>query len=74
MIAADDYRYLRMILLQVPDDQRELLELRLAGLSASEIAEVLGRSPGAIRTAHSRAVANLRTLMNANITSEEAHV
>ena len=44
----------------LPADQRELLELRLAGLSATEIGVVLGRSPDAIRKAQSRVFAAMR--------------
>ncbi len=40
---------------------RELLELRVvAGLSAEATASVLGKRPGAVRTAQSRALAKLR--------------
>lgn len=43
---------------------RELLELRVvAGLSAEQVASVLGRRPGAVRTAQSRALARLRQLL-----------
>lgn len=42
-------------------DDREILDLRVvAGLSAAETAEVLGKLPGAVRTAQSRALARLR--------------
>lgn len=45
-------------------EDRELLELRVvAGLSAEEVAGVLGRRPGAVRTAQSRALARLRRLL-----------
>ena len=45
-----------------PEDQ-ELLELRVvARLSAAEVARVVGKRPGAVRTAQSRAVARLRSL------------
>jgi RNA polymerase sigma-70 factor (ECF subfamily) len=47
-----------------PADQ-ELLELRvIAGLSAEEVAEVLGRRPGAVRMAQSRALGRLRALLD----------
>ncbi|MDQ1396604.1 MAG: polymerase sigma-70 factor, subfamily [Acidimicrobiaceae bacterium] len=46
-----------------PADQ-ELLELRVVGrLTSDEVAAVLGKRPGAVRTAQSRAVARLRSLM-----------
>jgi RNA polymerase sigma-70 factor (ECF subfamily) len=47
-----------------PADQ-ELLELRVvAGLSTDEVASVLGRKPGAVRMAQSRALARLRALIS----------
>lgn len=61
-LAADDHRRLRALLAQLPTDQRELLELRLAGLTAVDIAHVLGRSHDAVRKAESRAVRHLRDL------------
>jgi RNA polymerase sigma-70 factor, ECF subfamily len=47
----------------LPPDQRNVVELRLVGLTAAEIAAVLGKSRGAVDTAQSRAVARLRSLM-----------
>jgi RNA polymerase sigma-70 factor (ECF subfamily) len=47
-----------------PAADRELLELRvMAGLSSEQTAAVLGRTPGAVRTAQSRALARLRQLL-----------
>jgi RNA polymerase sigma-70 factor (ECF subfamily) len=44
--------------------EQEVLELRvIAGLSAEQVGEVLGRNSGAVRTAQSRALAHLRELM-----------
>lgn len=46
---------------RLSDDDREVLDLRVvAGLSAEETAHVLGKQPGAVRTAQSRALARLR--------------
>jgi len=46
------------------EKERELLELRVvAGLSAEQVAAVLKKRPGAVRSAQSRALAHLRTLM-----------
>jgi RNA polymerase sigma-70 factor (ECF subfamily) len=43
------------------DDDRELLDLRVVGgLSADEVASVLGKQPGAVRMAQSRALDRLR--------------
>lgn len=53
----------------LPEADREVLELRVVlGLSAEEVAEVLGKRPGAVRMAQSRALARLRALL----TEEEA--
>lgn len=45
-------------------DQQQVIHLRLAGLNTNEIAEVLGKSPGATRVIHHRAVNRLRELLN----------
>jgi RNA polymerase sigma-70 factor (ECF subfamily) len=45
-------------------DQRQIVELRLAGLTDREIAAVLGRSHGSVRTVQYRALQRLRALMN----------
>jgi RNA polymerase sigma-70 factor (ECF subfamily) len=50
----------RALLGQLPMDQRRVLELRLAGLTSSEIATVLGKKTGAVKVAQSRAIARLR--------------
>jgi RNA polymerase sigma-70 factor (ECF subfamily) len=49
---------------------QELLELRIiAGLSAEEVATVLGKQPGSVRMAQSRAVARLRAVLHEEIGS-----
>jgi RNA polymerase sigma-70 factor, ECF subfamily len=48
------------LLAQLPPEQRQILELRLAGLTGPEIAAALGRSLGAIKIAQVRAFARLR--------------
>lgn len=62
-LAADDHARLRLLLAHLPPDRRRVCELRFAGLTDKEIARVLGKSEGAVRTAQSRAVAQLRDLM-----------
>jgi RNA polymerase sigma-70 factor (ECF subfamily) len=52
------------LLAQLPADQRQILELRLAGLTGPEIARALGRSLGAVKIAQVRAFARLRTMVN----------
>lgn len=62
-IAADERRSLHVLLARLPTDQRRALELRLAGLTGAETAEVLGRSHTAVRLLQFRAVARLRALL-----------
>ncbi len=64
VIASDEQQVLFALMDRLADDQRELLELRLAGLSAAEIGVVLGRSPDAIRKAQSRILIAMRTTLN----------
>jgi RNA polymerase sigma-70 factor (ECF subfamily) len=53
-------RTVHTLLAQLPPDQRQILELRLAGLTGPEIAAALGRSLGAVKIAQVRAFARLR--------------
>lgn len=62
-IAADERRAVHAALASLPDDQRHVIELRLAGLTGPEIAEVVGRRHGAVRALQHRAFARLRTLL-----------
>ncbi len=57
---------------RLSDDQRRVVELRLAGLSGPEIAAVLGRSHGAIKMLQFRAIDRLRTLLADRLGSETA--
>ena len=50
------------LLARLPDEQRQVLELRLAGLSSKEIGGILGKHPNAIDQAQYRAVQRLRQL------------
>jgi RNA polymerase sigma-70 factor (ECF subfamily) len=50
----------RALLATLPPDQRQILELRLAGLTGPEIAVALGRSLGSVKIAQVRAFARLR--------------
>lgn len=60
----------RRLLDLLPDHQRELLLLRVAvGLSAEETGAALGMSSGAVRVAQHRALAKLRVLAAAEVTS-----
>lgn len=62
-IAADERDRIEAALDQLPDRQRQIVELRLIGLRGAEIAAVLGMSVGAVKTAHFRAYARLRDLL-----------
>lgn len=62
-VRSEDGRQAMALLAHLPDDQRELLLLRVAaGLSAEEVGGVLGMTPGAVRVAQHRALAKLREL------------
>lgn len=52
------------LLALLPSDQRQILELRLAGLTGPEIAAALGRSVGAVKIAQVRAFARLRAMLD----------
>ena len=69
-IDAERHRFAHALLGQVTPEQRELLELRLSGLTSAEVAGVLGKTPAAVRVAQHRAVESLRTLMEPNNTPE----
>lgn len=62
-IVSDEHRRLWELLRRLSADQRQVVELRLAGLSGPEIARVLGRSHTSVRSLQFRAVARLRELM-----------
>lgn len=57
----EEARAMREAYTRLSDDDRELLDLRVVGgLSADEVATVLGKQPGAVRMAQSRALDRLR--------------
>jgi RNA polymerase sigma-70 factor (ECF subfamily) len=62
-VDADDGRWIRGMLARLTLDQRQVVELRLAGLTDAEIARVLGRSRGSVRTLQYRAVQALRAIV-----------
>jgi RNA polymerase sigma-70 factor (ECF subfamily) len=63
VLLADEPRRLYLALARLPEDQRRVIELRLAGLLGAEIAEVLHRSPTAVRQLQFRAMRRLRELL-----------
>ncbi len=68
-LAGDADARVRQLLSQLTPEQREVIELDLAGLTGREIAQVLHRREGAIRASRFRAYKKLRTLL----TEEELH-
>ena len=64
LLDAEHERCLATVLRQLPPAQQQVLELRLAGLTAPEIATVLGRSHGTIRNLQHRALVRLRALLS----------
>jgi len=65
-LSAESERSIRALLHHLTPDQREVVELRLAGLNSLEIAAVLKRRPGAIRGTQFRAYHRLRELLSQN--------
>ena len=64
LVDGEDVAAVRRAWEQLRPDERELLELRVvAGLSAAEVAVVLGKRPGAVRMAQSRVLSRLRVLL-----------
>ena len=69
-IVAGDFAQIAALLGGLPVRSREVVELRLAGLSDREIAAVLGISGDAVRQAQSRAVSRLRGLLGVHSDAE----
>jgi len=70
-IAADERATVRALLGDLPDDQRRAIELRLAGLSGPEAAEVMGRSNRAVKMLQFRAITQLRTLLGVESSDQD---
>jgi RNA polymerase sigma-70 factor (ECF subfamily) len=71
IIAADERRSLRRALGALTGDQRQVIELRLAGLTGREIAAVLGRSHAAVKMLQLRAIERLRETLDPEQIMEE---
>ena len=64
LVDDEDAAAVRAAFLRLDPSDQEVLELRvLGGLSADEVAAVIGKRPGAVRMAQSRALDRLRQLM-----------
>lgn len=76
IVAADERRSLHTALALLTDDQRQVVELRLAGLTGPEIAEIVGRSHAAVKMLQLRAIERLRQILDPSIqimTQEDDH-
>jgi len=67
--AREDASWVRGLLEQLTSDQREVVELRLAGLTDQEIGRVLGKRHGAIRMIQHRTLKRLRQLADEEISN-----
>jgi len=72
VLAAEAARSLRGLLGRLPPAERRVIELRLAGLTGREIAEVLGKNQNAVDVAQFRAIRRLRGLLGVEAKVEEA--
>jgi RNA polymerase sigma-70 factor (ECF subfamily) len=61
-LKSDNHQHILHLLAKLKPAQRDLLQLRLAGLRNAEIARILGRSHDAVRKEQSRIVQALRLL------------
>lgn len=62
-IKRDEQRRVRKAISQLSPKQQRMVELRIAGYSGREIADIMGMTLNGVRTAHSRAYAKLRDLL-----------
>ena len=62
-VAGDRRRALLAAVARLTPEQREMVELRLAGLTGQEIADVLGLSLSAVKSSQFRAYTRLRALL-----------
>lgn len=71
---ADLVRAVHAALAAIPPDQRAIVELRMAGLTGPEIADVVGRSLASVKFAQFRAYQRLRLLLAEPTPEEDRHV
>jgi RNA polymerase sigma-70 factor, ECF subfamily len=71
-LLADEQQLLLTVLPLLPENQRRVVELRLAGLPTTEVATILGRTPESVRTLQLRAVRRLHTLLAIPVDTAEA--
>lgn len=66
LLADEEARAMRAAFAQLSEADQDLLRLRVvAGVSSDSVASILGRRPGAVRMAQSRALGRLRGLFEA---------
>lgn len=64
LVSEAEAEQVQVAFMRLDPEEQELLELRVvSGLSAAEVAVVLGKKAGAVRMAQSRALAHLRALL-----------
>ncbi len=64
LLRAEEHGEVRRAFARLSAAERQLLDLRvIAGLSAQDVAHILGKRSGAVRSAQSRALAHLRQLL-----------
>ena len=61
-LASEESRRVQALLRQLPEHQRQVIELRMAGLTGPEIAIALGRSAANVHVTQFRALSRLREL------------
>ncbi|MEA2523782.1 MAG: hypothetical protein QOF73_1009 [Thermomicrobiales bacterium] len=59
-VANDDRRQIVQLLASLPEEQRRVIELRLAGLTGNEIADSVGKSVAAVKMLQHRAMQRFR--------------
>lgn len=69
--ASERRRSVSEAIAQLPDEQRLVVELRMAGMTGPEVAATLGRSHDSVRTTQRRALAQLRLLLGLHLTNGE---
>lgn len=72
-VHGDELSRLLAVLDQLPHQHRQIIELRLAGLTAAEIASTLSLTRAAVKSAQTRAYARLRDLLSAPSTPAGDH-
>lgn len=74
LLGAEAQVTVQQALQQLRPEQRRVVELRLAGLTGPEIAQVLARRPEAVKSIQFRAYARLRGLLAAAMDRQETRI